>query len=134
MPDYIPLAQRKRSKQDTLRAKALRKEAPMEERLLWNALRENTKRSAIHFRRQHPIPPYIVDFICIKALLIIEIDGPSHDLRIAHDTQRDMFLGKLGYEIIRFPNEEVRNNLENVVKMILDRVHERIEILYAPRP
>jgi very-short-patch-repair endonuclease len=134
MADYIPLAKRKSFSSDVRRAKKLRQESPLAERLLWEALRASAKAWGLRFRRQHPIHPYIVDFICLKAHLVIEIDGPSHDIRLAQDEQRDACLKKLGYKVMRFSNEDVRGNLENVVAAILNRARELIEGLYIPLP
>ena len=80
------------------------------------------------------MPPYIVDFACVKARLVVEADGFSHDLRIKQEEQRQAHLTNLGYEIMRFSNEDIRNNLENVVLMILNRARDRIEDFDVPRP
>ena len=80
------------------------------------------------------MPPYIVDFACVRARLVVEIDGPSHDVRIEQDEQRDAHLINLGYEVMRFSNADIRNNLENVVLMILNRARGRIEDFDVPRP
>jgi primosomal protein N' (replication factor Y) len=78
------------------RAKALRKQSPKTERLLWNALSALRKETKLHFRRQHPLPPYIADFACIKAGLIVELDGMSHDARQIYDAKRDAILRDRG--------------------------------------
>ena len=107
------------------RAKQLRKKAPMVERLLWQALCSTAKTHGLRFRRQHVISPYIVDFICLRAMLVIEIDGPSHDVRQVYDTKREHFLEGLGYSVVRFTNQDVRENLEGVVETIMNAAKER---------
>jgi len=104
---------------DIARAKELRRTGSLCERLLWNALRENKKASALKFRRQHPLHPYVVDFICLSSRLIVELDGPSHDTRQAYDKTRTVFLEKQGYRVLRFANDVVRANLSGVVETIL---------------
>ena len=126
MAPFVRLADHKSKDRDVHRAQALRKEAPMFERLLWEALRLSAKQSGLRFRRQHPFSPYILDFVCLKARLVVEIDGMSHDTRLDKDGQRDNFLKEHGYDVMRFTNDDVRTNLENVVGMILDRAFERI--------
>ncbi|MDD5585750.1 MAG: DUF559 domain-containing protein [Alphaproteobacteria bacterium] len=134
MSKFRFLAKHRCEPDDARRAKSLRKEAPLAERLLWEVLRTMAKSKALRFRRQHSLPPYIVDFACVKARLVVEVDGPSHDVRMSQDEQRDANLKSLGYDVMRFANEDIRNNLENVVVMILNRALERIEYLDAPRP
>ena len=102
------------------RAKQLRKEAPLMERLLWEALRATAKNYGLRFRRQHAIPPYYIDFVCLKSKLAIEIDGPSHDARQDHDEERTFFLNDLGFKVLRFTNEDVHKNLEGVVETIVN--------------
>jgi very-short-patch-repair endonuclease len=134
MADFARFAEHHYDQRDILRAKALRKGAPLAERLLWEALRATAKNEGLRFRRQHPIHPYIVDLVCLKANLVIEIDGSSHDSRRLYDQQRDAYLKNLDYEVMRFTNEDVRQNLENVVLMVLNCAVERIGSLHAPLP
>ncbi len=106
------------------RAQELRKQATQPERLLWNALLSMKEETGLKFRRQHPLYPYIADFACIKARLIIELDGPSHDTRLAYDAKRDATLQKMGWTILRFDNDDVVFNLENVVLAIFKKCKE----------
>lgn len=115
------------TKEAIRRAKNLRRAMPLAERLLWNALQENHRQQPFHFRRQHPLPPYIVDFACIKAGLVVEIDGPSHDNRLTEDAHRDALLGERDYAVLRFSNEEVLSNLEGVVETILKETLVRLQ-------
>jgi len=76
------------------------------------------------FRRQHPIGPYVADFTCVPAHLVIEVDGDTHstDAEIAHDRRRDAFLRSKGWRVIRVWNEDVYKNLNGVLDMIFDLV------------
>jgi very-short-patch-repair endonuclease len=120
----VPESQFKNSRVFCHRAKQLRQQAPMPERLLWNALSELKKATGLKFRRQHPVQPYILDFACVAVHLAIELDGPSHDKRQAYDARRTEDLQKLGWTVIRFTNEDVRENLEGVVLTLLAKVAE----------
>lgn len=101
------------------RARALRKTATDAERILWTALR-NFKRGGLHFRRQAPMGRYIVDFVCHRAKLIVELDGSQHgaDEAIAYDAKRTEFLNLRGYRVVRFPNVAVFENLHGVCDAI----------------
>jgi very-short-patch-repair endonuclease len=114
------------------RAKELREAASLPERLLWNALTELKKETGLKFRRQHPLHPYIVDFACIKQRLIIEIDGASHDARLAYDAKRETDLQNAGWKIIRFSNDAVLENLEGVVLAILNEVKQTNQLVSSP--
>ena len=72
------------------------------------------------FRRQHAIGSHIVDFVCLEARLIIEIDGDSHfdDGRQELDEQRDAFMAKLGFRVMRFGNRSVMTNLDGITEAI----------------
>jgi len=89
------------------------------EDVLWQALR-NRKLEDVKFRRQHPIGTYIADFISLEQKLIIEVDGKIHDTQKEADENRTQILNQLGYTVIRFNNEEVVHDLENVLKKIKD--------------
>ncbi len=91
--------------------------SPMEVRL-WDCLRAK-RCSAFKFRRQVPIGPFIVDFVCFETRLIIELDGDSHILRAAQDTERTEWLESKGYTVLRFTNAEVRDNVEGVFEAIV---------------
>ncbi len=96
-------------------AKALRKNMTEEEKVLWGYLKRGI--DGFKFRRQHPIGVYIADFYCHKTKLVIELDGKIHDkpeVKIL-DEQRENELKRLGYEVIRFTNEELFQNIEKVL-------------------
>ena len=73
--------------------------------------------------------PYIADFACIKAHLIIELDGPSHDARQVYDAQREAELRSRGWTIIRFTNEDVEKNLEGVILTIMEKIQKFLPAL-----
>ena len=90
------------------------------ESLMWNILKSNALGNH-HFRRQHIIDRFIADFVCLKAKLVIEIDGPIHTKADAknQDERRTRILNQLGFTVIRFSNEEVLENSQAVEKSIL---------------
>ena len=101
------------------RARELRKAQTEAERTLWRYLRL-LRVEGHHFRRQVPIGDFIVDFACISARLVIEIDGGQHNDtpgRVA-DTSRDARLGRRGYRVLRFWNNDVMVNPEGVIEVI----------------
>lgn len=101
------------------RAKELRKNMTPAEKLLWQHLR-NDQLNGYHFRRQHPIKQFIADFYCAKADLIVELDGGIHNNPDVHerDINRTAELENLGITVIRFTNEEVFNDIDNVIERI----------------
>ncbi|MCC5094687.1 MULTISPECIES: endonuclease domain-containing protein [Xanthomonas] len=96
-------------------ARALRKELTDAERALWRCLRSNQLHD-FKFRRQHPIPPYIADFCCIDAALIIELDGSQH--QASSDQARTRWLQSKGWTVLRFWNNDVLLSLDAVVEAI----------------
>ena len=72
------------------------------------------------FRRQHIIDTYIVDFVCIKKKLVIEVDGKIHDYQTEYDAQRTQYLNLQGFRVVRFPNYDVVNNLNQVIAKITE--------------
>ncbi|MFY8162125.1 MAG: endonuclease domain-containing protein [Candidatus Kapaibacteriota bacterium] len=90
-----------------LKQKALynRKNPTYAEKLMWNLLRRNNL--GVHFKRQHLIYTYIVDFVCLELGLIIEIDGSSHDDKIEYDELRTQHLEYFGFRVVRFDNSEI---------------------------
>jgi very-short-patch-repair endonuclease len=77
------------------------------ETMLWRGLRNC--RAGAKFRRQMPIGPYVVDFVCIAARIIVELDGPQHDQpeQRLHDARRDAWLREQGWLVLRFSNDLV---------------------------
>jgi very-short-patch-repair endonuclease len=101
------------------RARDLRKRMTDAEVVLWSGLRRQAA-DGFHFRKQHPVGPYITDFACLKAKLIVEVDGDTHstDEEIAHDRRRDQFLRDHGWQILRITNEDVYKRLDMVMEGI----------------
>jgi very-short-patch-repair endonuclease len=100
------------------RARELRRNMTFAEKILWNQLRTN-KLKEFHFRRQQVIDGYIVDFYCHAFSLIIEIDGDIHKQQVEYDAERDAHLISRGFNVLRFKNDEVVNNLPDVLEKIL---------------
>jgi very-short-patch-repair endonuclease len=113
-----------RAKQRYLRdfARENRKELTEAERLLWTQLR-NHKLGGFKFRREHPIGEYIVDFICMEARVIVELDGGVHAGQEEYDAMRDSFLKTDGYRVLRFQNSEMTSKLRKTVKFIAFSYH-----------
>ena len=88
------------------------------ESILWECLSDSNLGQP--FKRQHIIGEFIADFICIPAMLIIEIDGGYHQLpeQQVSDEQRQEWLEAQGYTVIRFTNEEVIGDIDNVLETI----------------
>ncbi|MEO1015139.1 MAG: endonuclease domain-containing protein [Pseudomonadota bacterium] len=108
-------------------AKALRKDMPPAERRLWAKLR-NRQLGGFRFRRQHTVGPYIADFACVEARLIVELDGDQHgrDDAPARDARRDAFLEEQGWRVLRFWNHEAFENLDGVLETILYEARMRV--------
>ena len=102
------------------RARALRKSMTPQEVKLWVCLRR-LRPQGFHFRRQAPLEGYILDFVCFKHRVIVEVDGSQHgfDAGLAHDTRRDAHFAALGFLTLRFWNHDVDGNLDGVVETIL---------------
>ena len=94
--------------------------APAEAELrLWRLLRAR-RLSGFEFRRQVPIGPYVVDFLCVSARLIVEADGSQHGESI-RDERRDADLAGQGWAVLRFWNHDILRNRESVIDTILAR-------------
>lgn len=103
------------------RAKSMRSEQTPAEQKLWSDLRQ-LKSQGFHFRRQVVFPPYIVDFVCHKNKIIIEVDGETHMTSKAkrYDEKRDMFLESQGYTVLRFSNDSVYDCSDRVIDILCD--------------
>ena len=100
-------------------ARLLRTNSTDAERRLWYYLRHR-RLSGYQFRRQVPIARYIVDFVCLRARLVIEIDGGQHAERSLDDLERTLCLARSGFRVIRFWNDEVLQGTEAVLESILE--------------
>jgi very-short-patch-repair endonuclease len=86
---------------------------------LWVRLRE-LRQQGYHFRRQAPKGRYVLDFVCLRARLIVEVDGAQHgfDAHLARDAQRDRLFAYRGFRTLRFWNDEIDRNLDGVVETV----------------
>ncbi len=101
-------------------ARALRQASTTAEQLLWRHLR-NRQLAGAKFRRQHPLGPYILDFVCLEQGLVVEIDGGQHaDLQAQdYDQQRTVWLQQQGLRVLRFWNHEVVQQTNEVLARVL---------------
>ena len=116
----------------TRRARAMRREMTNAERKVWAALRGH-RLEGLQFRRQQPCGPYIADFLCYAARLVVEVDGATHSSpeELARDARRDAWFADNGFEVLRVTNAEVYGEFDGVVEMIRRRAMERAP---PPRP
>jgi BirA family biotin operon repressor/biotin-[acetyl-CoA-carboxylase] ligase len=108
MPDWKP--------RDTVRARALRRAATGPERGLWAFLAKS--QTGAKFSRQMPVGPFFADFLCRELSLVVELDGFSHDSTPERDVRRDGWMAAHGFTVLRFTNDDVRDNIEGVVTAI----------------
>jgi very-short-patch-repair endonuclease len=101
----------------TNRARYLRSNPTDAERILWRHLRLRQV-GGYKFRRQRPIGPYFVDFICLEKRVVIEVDGGQHSEQRSYDDRRDAWLKKEGFRVLRFWDHEVLRKIENVKQVI----------------
>jgi len=99
----------------TAKARALRQNMTKAEIFLWMNLRKRAL-SGARFRRQHPVGPYITDFACPTAKLIVEVDGATHSTpeELAYDARRTKYLEGLGRTVLRVSNTDVYENMDGV--------------------
>lgn len=95
----------------------LRRESTDAERRLWALLR-NRRLDGWKFRRQHPLGPYVVDFACLEAGLVVELDGPIHQAQAEYDAARDAYLAARGFTVLRLPNAQVLERLPEAIAAI----------------
>ena len=99
------------------RARELRENPTEAESVLWEQLR--AKRLDGHkFRRQAVIGPYIVDFVCLRRLLVVEVDGNQHEFERDYDGRRSAWLEERGFMVVRFWNEDVLRRTSEVIEVI----------------
>ncbi|HET7370526.1 MAG TPA: endonuclease domain-containing protein [Gammaproteobacteria bacterium] len=119
MPQHLnpPLPTRSRQ-----RARDLRQQSTDAERRLWYHLRAG-RLNGYKFRRQHPVPPYVADFYCDAAKLVVELDGSQHD--DASDAVRTRHIERQGLKVLRFWDNEVLAQTDIVLDAILSAVQGR---------
>ena len=111
------------SRVSTSRARALRARMPDAERRLWFALRDR-RFANFKFRRQVPVGPFIADFVCYTARVVVEVDGGQHADSWT-DERRDRWFAANDFLVLRFWNNDVLSNLEGVLTSILSTLRER---------
>jgi very-short-patch-repair endonuclease len=111
------------SNPNTKKARQLRARMTDAERKLWHFLRNRNFKN-LKFRRQVPKGPYIMDFFCAEKKFVIEVDGGHHYRKeqLLHDKQRTTYLLKMGYKILRYPDNKVLNNIGSVLQDILNHI------------
>jgi very-short-patch-repair endonuclease len=109
-------------------AKRLRANTTPHERTLWRALKDLPV-DGTHFRRQAPIGPYVVDFFCPAKHLIIELDGGHHndDENAKRDRERQLWLEREGYRVVRFWNSDIAGDLNAVLERIYMELYGSLE-------
>lgn len=107
-------------------ARALRRNATPAEVRFWRLVKN--RQLGFRFRRQHTLGPYVADFACLEALLVVELDGDQHGRgdRPARDAERDRFLAEQGFEVLRIPNSDVYKRIYDVLDTVRVRLEERI--------
>lgn len=105
---------------NTARARSLRREATPAERALWAFL--SRSRTGAKFSRQMPVGPFFADFLCRELALVVKLDGFSHDCAPERDARRDAWMAAHGFTVLRFTNDDVRDNVEGVVTAIAQAV------------
>jgi len=118
----------KHPQEPTERARQLRKNHTDAEQFVWAKLRSR-RLGGYKFRRQMPIGPYIVDFVCLEARLILELDGGQHTEQKDYDTARTQWFQSQGFEVLRFWNHEVLEDWESVEEVIYGRLEQRRALL-----
>ena len=96
------------------RARSLRKNMPDAERAFWHQVR-NRRFRGMKFRRQVPVGPYFADFLCHEKKIIVELDGGQHVKQADYDYRRTVFIGKMGFRVIRFWDTDVLKNMNGVL-------------------
>ena len=107
------------------RARALRTHSTLWEVKLWKQIKNRAL--GVEFHRQVPIDTYIVDFYCHELKLAIEVDGSSHDGKFLYDAHRQTKLESLGVTFIRFSNGDVKYCLGDVIRMLEEKISERMD-------
>jgi very-short-patch-repair endonuclease len=107
----------------TAHARQLRTAMTDAERFLWQDLRLR-QFDGYKFRRQHPLGHYVLDFVCLTAKLVVEVDGGQHSEQNEYDASRTEWLRQKGFRVLRFWNHEVMKDIEAVRTVIWAALHE----------
>jgi very-short-patch-repair endonuclease len=106
-------------------ARAARLAPTRAERIFWSNVRAH-RLGGLKFRRQHAIGPFIADFYCSEARIVVELDGPVHDGTQHEDRQRDAYIEHQGLLVLRFDNNVIIDDIDRVLAIILAVARERI--------
>ena len=112
----------------TTRARELRSYPTDAERSLWRHLRLRQV-GGYKFRRQRPIGPYFVDFVCLEKRVVVEVDGGQHRQQQLYDARRDGWLRAEGFTVLRFWDDDVLKKVENVKQAIWEALSAPSSIL-----
>jgi very-short-patch-repair endonuclease len=109
------------------RSRQLRRRQTSAEALLWSVLRDR-RLEGFKFRRQVVIASYIVDFLCSRARLIVEVDGATHSTpkELAYDEERELVLSRLWFRILRVGNLDVYQSISNVLSAVLTALEQQM--------
>jgi very-short-patch-repair endonuclease len=111
----------------------LRKSMTDAERRLWRSL-QRKQLDGLKFRRQHPFGDYVIDFVCLKAKVAVEVDGGQHAENQAADAARTKYLESAGFHVLRFWNNDVLSDTESVVEVIFRALQQRTPPPSQPSP
>ena len=106
------------------RARRLRRDQTEAERRLWSRLRGHQV-DGVQFRRQQPLGPYIVDFVCLSHRVVVELDGSQHADQEAYDDERTKWLKEQGFRVMRFWNDIALRETDGVIAAIQDALSAR---------
>jgi very-short-patch-repair endonuclease len=117
----------------TARVRTLRKTPTDAEKALWQRLRASQACGA-KFRRQHAFENFILDFVSLDAMLVIEVDGGQQVERAAYDAKRSALIEKAGFVVLRFWNDDVLLKIDDVMERIFLVVEERLGVVAKSDP
>ena len=126
----LPPAHRPVSERHRKNALSLRRDMTEAEKCLWSALRAH-RLDGLSFRRQTPIGPFIIDFVCHERRLVVEVDG-GQQAESKSDTERDRWLALKGYRVLRFWNSDVLRNRIGVLETNVDAAREATPLPNPP--
>jgi very-short-patch-repair endonuclease len=114
------------------RARDMRRNPTDAERLLWLRLRF-WQVDGYKFRRQQPLGNFIIDFVCLEKRLVIEVDGGQHTEATNYDTDRDAWLRKQGFVVLRFWNNDVLKNIDGIMEVIATNLQNTPFLIPSPQ-
>lgn len=105
-------------------ARSLRNDSTLGEIILWNDVLKQKQFLGYLFNRQFSIGEFILDFACRKLKLAIEIDGYAHNFSFDRDLKKDNYLKSIGYTVLRFEEQEVKHDINNVIRTLEGTIKE----------